>query len=312
MNSITPVLDLHCDTITNGLGRHYDLADGIARFDLGKIPDEFRWCQTCAIFIPDEYRGQAAVDYYERAREHFQRQLELYPQRIGQARTMTQAEALLEEGKTAAILSVEGGAALGGRLEMVQKLWDDGVRMMTLTWNGENEIGGGAATDQGLKDFGVEVIREMERLGMLVDVSHLNEKTFWQVVEKSEKPFLATHSNSRKVWDHRRNLTDDQFRALAERGGIVGINFCREFLAEDPDPTAEQMVRHIWHFLELGGEQCVSLGSDSDGAIMPSFLDSLSGVAVLRDAMLQSGLGEELTGKILYGNARDFLRRTLG
>lgn len=317
------VWDLHCDTITDGCQNGYGLRGNRAHFDLDRLPRDWGWCQTTAIFIPDNYRGQRAVDYFEKNYTYFLHQLEENGEKAGQARSAGEADALLEAGKTALVLSVEGGAALGGRLETVERLRECGVRMLTLTWNGENELGGGAATDMGLTEFGRDALRELEGAGIAADVSHLCDRALEDVLKAARRPVLATHSDSRAVCGHRRNLTDGQFRAIAEMGGIVGINFCCPFI----DPCGQwqegdgeralacgrvapdMLLRHIWHFLELGGEDALALGSDFDGCTIPGFIGDASGLATLRESMLQSGLGKELTHKILFQNAHDFLER---
>ena len=317
------VWDLHCDTITDGCLKGYGLRGNRAHFDLARLPDGWGWCQTMAVFIPDEYRGQAAVDYFEKNYSFFCAQAEENSGCASQARSAAEADAVIRSGKTALMLSVEGGAVLGGRLEMVERLRECGVRMLTLTWNGENELGGGTGSQAGLKDFGRQALRELEAAGIAADVSHLNDRTMAEVLRSARRPVLATHSDSRAVCGHRRNLTDAQFQAIAEMGGVVGINFCCVFVDPCGEPLAgeaadalvcprilpDMLMRHIWHFLELGGEDAVALGSDFDGCTIPSFIGGVQGLATLRESMLQSGLGEELTKKILFRNAHDFLER---
>ncbi len=323
MNGKARAWDLHCDTITDGCRRGYGLRGNQAHFDLDRLPPEWGWCQTTAIFIPDQYRGQDAVDYYEKNYSFFCRQLEENSAKAEQARTAADVDRLLEKGKTALMLSVEGGAVLAGRLEMVERLRECGVRMLTLTWNGANELGGGVAADTGLTDFGRDALRELEAAGIAADVSHLNDRTMDDVLRSARRPVLATHSDSRAICGHRRNLTDDQFRAIAEMGGVAGINFCCPFVDPcgerqegEPDRAStcarvlpDMLLRHIWHFLELGGEDAIALGSDFDGCTIPAFIGGAAGLATLRDCMLQSGLGEELTDKILFRNARRFLEQ---
>lgn len=322
-------LDLHCDTITRERGSvpaddRYDLGPGQVKdvslvdngfhIDLRRLPEDWDWCQTFALFLPDEYRGQAALDYYHRCAGAFRRQMELHSSIIRQVRTPAELEETLAEGLRGAILSVEGGAALGGKLDSLDLLWRDGVRMMTLTWNGVNEIGSGSA-DPGmpLTPFGKEVVARMERLGMMVDVSHLNDPGFWDVARMAKRPFLATHSDSRAVRDHSRNLTDQQFMAIRDMGGIVGINFCTMFLADveegDVRVSPDQLMAHVLHFLDLHGEDTVALGSDFDGTTLPAFMKDATGLGTLRELMLAAGLGEELTDKICFQNALDFWKR---
>ena len=203
-------------------------------------------------------------------------------------------------------------AAIG--LYSLGRLWQDGVQMMTLTWNGVNEIGSGS-DDPGmpLTPFGREVVARMEQLGMVVDVSHLNDPGFWDVARVARRPFIATHSDSRAVCGHSRNLTDDQFKAIRDAGGIVGINFCTMFLAPVEEGCREvspgQLMAHVLHFLDLHGEDTVALGSDFDGTTLPAFMEDATSLPVLRELMLSAGLGERLTDKICFQNALDFWKR---
>ncbi len=317
------------------------------------------WAQTYAIFVPDEKRGQDAVDYYRECVRYFCGQLEKYSGKLSQVRNAADMDRAFEAGKFSGILAVEGGAALAGRMEMIEELAKDGVRFLTLTWNGPNEIGSGSVTHNGLSDFGREAIAEMERKNIIVDVSHLNDEGFADLCKIASKPFIATHSNSRAICGHSRNLTDAQFCEIRDRGGIVGLNYYRNFIVDggetasisdllkaicghsrnltdaqfceirdrggivglnyyrnfivDGGETASisDLLKHVHHFLELGGENTIALGSDFDGADIPSYLNSVEKVDNLHDALLADGLGKELTEKILFGNAYNFIRNNL-
>ena len=169
------LIDLHCDTLTDCIhkGLTPDTLDDPDRvLSLTAIPSDVHWAQFYAIFIPDQHRGQAAIDYYETNRDNFNRQMEKFHDRISPCRSASDMHAAWEAGKTAAFLTIEGGAALAGDITRVKKLADDGVRCMTLTWNGENELGSGHTTTHGMTDFGRQAVREMEDRGILVDVSH--------------------------------------------------------------------------------------------------------------------------------------------
>lgn len=320
--------DLHCDTITRERGsapaddrfdlgpeqeKDVSLVDNGFHIDLARVPKDWDWCETFALFIPDEYRGRAALGYFDRCSAAFHRQMERHKDIVRQVRTSAELEETLSRGLRGAVLSVEGGAALAGRLENLDRLWEAGVRMMTLTWNGVNEIGSGSDSRQGLTAFGREAVARMEELGMMVDVSHLNDTGFWEVAKLAKRPFLASHSDSRAVRAHSRNLTDQQFMAIRDAGGIVGINFCGAFLVESEGWTSrvtpEQLMAHVLHFLDLHGEDTVALGSDFDGATVPDFIGDVTGLATLREVMLAAGLGEELTDKICFKNAMDFWKR---
>ena len=184
--------------------------------------------------------------------------------------------------------------------------------MLTLTWNGENELGSGSDTKKGLTDFGRAAVHRMEDAGILVDVSHLNDQGFADLTRIARKPFIATHSNSRAVCDHPRNLTDEQFCTIRDMGGLVGINYYRFFIRED-GITADitDLIAHIDHFLALGGEDILCCGSDFDGAEIPPYLNSIDKVANLHAALLAHGIDEEVIQKILFENVHRFFNKYL-
>ena len=315
---IPAVFDLHCDTLTAFLdapspaGERDTLDLPGHHFALSKLPSGVRWCQCCAIFLPDELRGEEAIAYYERHRDSFRRQMERFSDRVLPCRTAADVEGAWAAGKTSAVLTVENGSALAGRLERVEQLARDGVRMMTLTWNGANELGSGNDTGQGMTPFGREAVREMEAQGILVDVSHLNDRGFDDLLEIVRKPFAASHSNARSVCPHRRNLTDDQIRELVRRRCLIGLNYYDIFLRGDGQvPTLDDLYRHAERFLELGAEDCLALGSDFDGADLPPCLDGPDKAAGLYGYFLDRGLSPALAEKILWRNALEFFRANL-
>ena len=181
-----------------------------------------------------------------------------------------------------------------------------GVRMMTLTWNGENELGGGADTALGLTPFGREALKEMERLSIVADVSHASDALFYDVAEIAEKPIVASHSNARAVCPHRRNLTDRQFQILRDKGGLVGLNFCVHFLREDSNAHFEDLLRHADHFWSLGGETTLCLGSDYDGTDVPPELDGIEKMQDLYELFLKHNYKESLVNSLFFDNASKF------
>lgn len=330
------LIDLHCDTLTALTSEDYgllaSLRDPLRRgeaaaalagrvrntdtldlpgrhFSLSAIPEGVRWCQCCAIFIPDGLSQEEAVSYYTLHRDNFQRQMETLSDRVLPCRTAADIETAWGQGKTAAVLTVENGSALAGRLERVEELARDGVRMLTLTWNGENEIGSGNVTDHGLSAFGRQAVRELERCGILVDVSHLNDRGFDELLEVAEKPFVASHSNARAVCPHRRNLTDAQIRELVSRGCLIGLNYAQDFLRTGERPALlEDLFRHVEHFFALGAERCLALGSDADGTDVPPGLDSPERFAGLYQYFLDRGLSACQSEGILWKNALRFFQ----
>lgn len=309
------LIDLHCDTLTDcGRGdaaRRDTLEDPDKVLSLSAIPPQTHWAQCFAVFTPDELRGQAAMDYFAASRANFDRQMEKFADRAAPCRTARDMERAWSAGKTAAFLTVENGSVLAGRMDQVEVMARAGVKAMTLTWNGENEIGSGHTTDHGLSPFGKAIIPELEKRRILVDVSHLNDVGFWQVLDIARRPFVATHSNARAVCPHRRNLTDDMIREIAARRCLIGLNYYVSFLSDRGEASPEDLRRHVEHFLELGAGDCLALGSDFDGADLPQWLDSPDKAAGLYQRFLDWGLTKEQADGILWKNVLRFFQENL-
>lgn len=231
--------------------------------------------------------------------------------RVRACRTGADLSEALEAGKFAAILTVEGGAVLAGRLERVQAIHDAGVRMLTLTWNGPNELGSGHDTPGGLTAFGREAVAEMERLGVVADVSHLNDRGFEDLLAAAKKPFAASHSNARSVCGHRRNLPDEFIREMVRRECLIGLNYSRSFLSDEGRGSLEDLYRHVCRFLELGAERCLALGSDYDGTDIHPDLDSVEKSLTIRDFLTDRGIPAGVADGIMFDNAFRFFRERL-
>ena len=335
------LIDLHCDTLTAfmddsdqddilaALDDPHRRTDALARLTcvrekdtlddpchhlaLSKIPGGVHWCQCFAIFLPDGLSREDAQRYYQLHQQNFVRQMEKFSRCVVPCRTAEDIKRAWAQGKTAALLTVENGSALAGRLERVEQLARDGVRMVTLTWNGENELGSGNVTSHGLSPFGRAAVPELERQGILVDVSHLNDQGFADLLEVARRPFVASHSNARAVCGHRRNLTDGQIREMVDRRCLIGLNYYNAFLRDDGQVAGlDDLFRHMEHFLALGAEDCLALGSDFDGADLPPCLDGPDKAAGLYGYFLDWGLSPALAEKILWKNALEFFRTNLG
>ena len=223
-----------------------------------------------------------------------------------QCRTAEDLYQAVQEKKCGAIFTVEGGSVLEGRCEVLEELANWGVKVMTLTWNAANQIGGGAQEPGGLTEFGREVLTEMERLHIIPDVSHASEPLFWDVLENTKGPVIATHSDAHSLCSHPRNLTDEQFLALKQRGGLVGLNFYPTFLADSGIANAVEILRHAEHFLALGGEDVLAMGSDFDGADMPSGITGIESMEYLKELFAQNGYSDDLIDRIFYQNSFRF------
>ena len=266
----------------------------------------FSWCQCLAVFIPDTLTVEQSARFFDIVAPTLASHAAAHPDRLAAARTAAEIGPILESDRTAAILTIENGKLLAASPAMVDHIEHAGVRMVTLTWNAENPLGSGNETAHGLTSLGFETVAALEARHIVCDVSHLNDEGFWDLYHHARRPFAASHSNSRAICNHPRNLTDDQFRAIADAGGICGLNFCREFVSDaHPDPTESDLLAHLEHWLDLGGERVVCLGSDYDGCDVPSWLapcERMEGLARL----LERHFGQELAQRILFENAHDF------
>ena len=284
------LFDLHCDTLYKAALDGSDLYNSDYEINLYKAQKLSDYRQLCAVWIPDDIRGEEAEKLFNKCLDVY-RGIGKIPDNIDLMR------------------SVESGAALAGKIENIAVLSSLGVKAMTLTWNGENELGGGAHTDIGLSDFGKRSVSELEKHFIAVDISHSSDKLFYDVLSYARKPIIATHSNSRAVTDHKRNLTDDQFIQIKNMNGLVGLTFHNEFMNNDPKKaSAIDLIRHAEHFLDLGGEDILAIGSDFDGGELPCDIKGLEDIFRVRD-MFAEYFGEELTEKIFFENAEKFFRK---
>lgn len=300
------LFDLHCDTLTTYLDAPRSLSVPTAHFSLKKLPRGVNCAQCTAVFLPDGTTPEDRLLRYDRCLRSLRAQT---GERLALCRTAESIESAWANGQTAALLTVENGSLLCGRLSRAEELAEDGVRMLTLTWNGQNEIGSGHVSHEGLTPFGKALIPELERLGIIVDVSHLNDEGFRDLLRVAKVPFAASHSNARAVCAHKRNLTDDQLREMAERRCLIGLNFYSVFLRDDGRPaTREDLLRHLEHMLDVAGEHCLALGSDFDGADLPPQLDSPEDECSFGRFLLDRGYDMELVERLLWRNGLEFWR----
>lgn len=311
------LIDLHCDTLTDweytSTGNPDTLDDPKRVLSLSAIPEYVHWAQFYAVFIPDEVRGQDAIDYFQFNRDNFYRQIEQFNDRVMPCRTSADMETAWTAGKTAAFLTVENGSALAGDLSRVKLLANEGVKAITLVWNGENELGSGHTTDHGLSDFGKAVVPELENQGIIVDISHLNDSGFTDFLKIATKPFMATHSNARSVCSHKRNLTDEMILEMVRIDCLIGLNYYVNFIQDDGKvKSLDAIYRHVEHFFALGAESNLALGSDFDGAVLPECLSTPADAAGLYQYLISRGLTQEQTEGIMYKNAQTFFLKHLG
>lgn len=304
------LFDLHCDTLYRAFFENGGLFNNDFHISFDKTDNIEPYIQCMAIWVPDEFRNKNAIQLFENCRKKLNDELKDTNIKI----IYSQDDIIEIESKKGkgVVLTVEGGAVLGGKLENVDHLAKCGVKIMTLTWNGNCELGDGIGVEgaKGLTDFGKSVVAKMEQNGIIVDVSHSSVPMFYDVAELSTRPFCATHSNSKQICPHRRNLTDEQFSIIRDKGGIVGLNLSRGFLREDEDKACMlDVLRHAEHFLSLGGEKTLAIGTDFDGTDIPIDMTGIESMNKLYELFLKHNYNEKLLEDIFFNNARNFLLR---
>lgn len=330
-----PVFDLHCDTADRlawqSVDRRYHTLANLEGFDpirsehettpslaqgdghltlasMGATP----WAQCFACFIYDEFPPEETPRFFRQVMDHFESELNRNDNAIALARSAADIRPALEGGKHVAVKSIENARLFAADPDLVHDVANEGVLMASLSWNAQGPLASGHdVEDAGITPLGAEVIRRMEDERMILDVSHLNDTCFDDVVRLATRPFVASHSNSRAVCGHLRNLTDSQFAEIRDRGGLVGLNYCPDFLRDDAsvhEPTADDLCRHIEHWLDLGGEDVIALGSDFDGTDLPACISSAAKMPEIQ-AAFEHRFGEALTRKLCSENALAFFER---
>lgn len=313
------ICDCHCDTLTELYNKNASLYENEQHFDIKRQIALGGGLQFCAIYVPTEvFRYQGGLRYTLCLLDKYNQEIKKLHENgidVLQVRTAEDAGNVLKH-KAATLLAIEEGGAIDGSLEALRCLYELGVRAMTLTWSNRNDIADGIneeATGSGLTVFGKQVVAEMNRLGMLVDVSHISTAGFWSVIETSTKPIIATHSNAKSLCSHPRNLNDEQIKALAQNGGLAGITFAGQFLEEDwRNACIESVYKHIDYMLNLiGNDDHIGFGSDFDGISHPPY--NIQGVQDYKPLIkyLSKYYSDETINKITHQNVINLLQKVL-
>lgn len=338
-------IDMHCDTLSvlleekdAGLDRN-SLCVDIERLEEAGAASQFFACYVNAADFFGKSMVRKTGTPWDRAYEKVLAMI-AYACRaenagFGIARSSGDILRMEQANQVAGVLTVEEGGVLNGSFERLEELYDSGIRLITLTWNHENCIGSPNSRDsglmqKGLTSFGIQTVERMNELGMIVDVSHLSDGGFWDCIRYSRKPVVASHSNSRALCLHPRNLTDEMLHALGEKGGVAGINFYGAFLrsgsvqagraGEKESRTSgradvRDIVRHLRHMMDRAGEDAIALGTDFDGFDRESLPKGVRGVQdmdILWDAMKRAGITERQIEKAAFGNVMRVLRECIG
>lgn len=303
------IFDGHCDTLLRCYLEGGGLRKRSGHLDLERLSRLGHCAQFFAVFGSKTDTAGDLNQVFRREVAIFQREMEANRDLVVHCRTAAEAEAAWASGRQAAFLSVEGADLLDCDLQKLEEAYRLGVRAVNLVWNYENALSGSnaEAPEKGLTTRGKDFVLRMQELGMLVDVSHLSDPGFWDVIELAKKPIFASHSNSRAVCGHKRNLTDAQFTAIIGNRGVAGINMAAEFLGDDPDLNT--VVAHIEHWMSLGGEANVSLGGDWDGIDRaPRDVKDIRNLEDLAERLLQMNYPEQRVNDIFYNNLMRVVR----
>ena len=313
-----PVFDLHCDTALALLGEDLNQAGELRsnrlHIDLERAEVLGGYCQCFACFttpMMEQWNHVSPIVVFEREIATIQREIDRNRDRITIAYSPDEIEANQSKGKMSAVFTIEGPAGFGFDPELLESMYLAGFRISTLGWNEDNPLTGSNVTGGGLTDRGRAYVREAQRLGILVDVSHISDEGFWDIIHMTQAPVIATHSNSRALCVHSRNLTDDMFRAICETGGVAGINQYAAFLGEHA--TLDTICDHILHFLELDPSgKHIALGGDLDGCEeLSEGFEGIQSYPVLAERLLSRGVPEDTIMDIYWNNAIGVMRSAL-
>lgn len=288
------IFDCHCDTITTAIRNNESIYKNSGQLDVERLLAYDKKVQIFAIWLEEKYLKSAfkstveAIDFYDLEKS------------INKVLKPSDIKADMLNG----ILAIEGGEALEGSIENLEYFFKRGVRLITLTWNNANELGYGACSgiSEGLTSFGKKVIQKMNELGMIIDVSHINPKGFFDTLSTTQMPVIASHSNAYKICPHPRNLTDEQLFALRECGGMVGINIYKNFVTQNATATINDLICHIDYIANIIGEDNICIGCDYDGMDnTPVGLEDVSKLKALF-SKLEVIYGKNFLNKISYDN----------
>lgn len=311
-----PVFDLHCDTAVKLVGEQYDrinsLRENTYHIDLERAKTLPGLAQCFACYTSDLMPLPANISVFgafERMLASILTEVEANSDVIRLAYSGKDIRENYAQGLLSAILTIEGTAGIDYNPELLEDLYNIGFRITSLCHDEKNPLTGSNVTGGGLTELGRQYVKEAQRLGMVIDVSHISDEGFWDIMEITDKPIIATHSNSRTLCNVLRNLTDEMYKAICKTDGTVGINLYGDFLGENP--TIDTVCDHIFHFLNLAGDdKHISLGSDFDGmSKLPAGIEGVQDYQKLAQRLSERGLGDQTIENIFWNNALGVIDR---
>ena len=313
------VFDFHCDTALALLGKDMNSAGDLRKndhhIDLERASKLSGYAQCFACFTTpymEKWAKTSPINIFERELVTIQREVDRNSDLIAIAYSPEEIQENRANGKMSAILTLEGTAGIDYNPAVLEDLYAIGFRVASLGWNEQNPLTGSNVTGGGLTDQGREFVKEAQRLGILIDVSHISDEGFWDIINMTQAPIIATHSNSRVICAHSRNLTDDMFKAIVETGGVAGYNMCADFTAEK-NPTLDTVCDHMFHFLEIDPSgKHIALGGDLDGVdTMPEGFHGVQDFPKLADRLLSRGMNEGMIHDIFWNNSIGVMERAV-
>jgi membrane dipeptidase len=303
------VVDGHCDSIGDVIKGKRSLAkmSDIGHLDVPRMIEGGVNVQIFALWIESEYKPDRSLKRGLKLLSYLLKEMDRAKESLEVPKDLSSIESLVNQGKSVGLISFEGGEILQREIEILYILKNLGVHSICLTWNERNEIADGVGelhSGGGLTNFGREVVKEMNKLSMIIDVSHITPKGFWDVIGETKKPIIASHSNAYRLMNHPRNLTDEQLMAIAQNKGLVGVNFAPEFI--HGKQSAVELVEHIEHIANVAGIDHVGLGSDFDGITeTPEGLENATKMINITRGLVYKGFSDLEIKKVLGLN---FLR----
>lgn len=307
------LFDLHCDTATRLLSESQELYDNKCHISLKRAEYLESYAQVMAIWTNHRLTDEQGYERFYEVLKYLNNEITINSSRVALVCTSDALLSCVNSGKVPLILAVEDVRILNNDITRLNVLFSNGVRLLTLNWSGETCIGGAHNTETGLSDFGISVVKKCFEIGIIPDISHCSFDGARQTIELAQeykKPIVATHSDSYSVNHHTRNLKDRDFKDITELCGIVGINLCPSHLSDD-SADISNVIKHIEHYLSLGGENTLAMGCDLDGTDLPMGFSGIEDIYKITDEMQRLNYSDDLIYKIMYKNAFDFFKRNI-
>lgn len=305
-----PIIDLHCDTIDKLYIDQASLLQNDYHIDLYKLKKGNYLAQWFALFVDIQIAKEPLMQFIRNRYDYLIDQLQQNNTAIELATTFEDYKRIKSSGKIAAFLSLEEGQVIGANIDYLQMMCSLGIRMMTLTWNYENDLGFPHSTAKGLTSIGKQIVSYLNETPILIDISHLSEKALEDIKQLYKKPIIASHCNARSIYNHSRNLSDDVIKSIAHSGGLIGLNLYSLFVDGTSKSTTQKLKEHIRHIYQIGGAEILALGTDFDGMSCELEVYNAGEMGRLIN-VLEKEYSQSFIDKLTYKNAERIIKENL-